>query len=257
MAVIIKTKEEIDILREGGRRLADILQKVAKKVAPGVTAKELDEYAYSLVVAGGDKPAFLNYKPYGASKPYPASLCVSVNSEVVHGIPKSDTVLKKGDIVSIDLGLNHKGLFTDHAVTVAVGETTKQVRELLSVTKEALYAGIAQARSGQRTGDIGYAIEQFAHAHKYGIVRDLSGHGVGVHIHEDPYIPNYGKKGKGELLRPGMVVAIEPMFNLGGDDVVCLKDGYTYKTTDGKKSAHFEHTVLITEEGPEILTEWK
>lgn len=257
MAVIIKTKEEIDILREGGRRLADILQKVAQKVAPGVTATELDEYARELIVKGGDRPAFLNYKPYGASKPYPASLCVSVNSEVVHGIPKADTVLKEGDIVSIDLGLEHKGLFTDHAVTVPVGNVTKEVRELLKVTQEALFAGISQTLSGQRTGDIGHAIEQFANKKKYGIVRDLSGHGVGVHIHEDPYIPNYGKKGKGELLRPGMVVAIEPMFNLGGDDVVCLKDGYTYKTTDGKKSAHFEHTVLITEDGPEILTDWK
>lgn len=258
MAVIIKTKEEIQILREGGKRLARILQLVAEKVAPGVTAEELDAYAHELILAGGDKPAFLNYKPYGAKKPYPASLCVSVNSEVVHGIPSEKTVLKDGDIVSIDLGLKHKGLFTDHAVTVPVGtNTTKEIRTLLSVTSEALYAGIRQARSGNRTGDVGAAVQTFAIKHNLGIVRDLSGHGVGREIHEDPYIPNYGKKGKGELFRPGMVVAIEPMFNLGTQDVVLLKDGYTYKTADGKPSAHFEHTVLITDGEPEILTKWK
>lgn len=257
MAVIIKTSKEIEILREGGKRLARILKAVSEKVAPGVTAEELDAYAYELITAGGDEPAFLNYKPYGAKKPYPASLCVSVNSEVVHGIPSEKTVLKDGDIVSIDLGLKHKGLFTDHAVTVPVGEISKEVQELLRITKEALSAGIVQARAGKCTGDVGAAVQAFAMKHNFGIVRDLSGHGVGRAIHEDPYIPNYGKPGKGDLFRPGMVVAIEPMFNLGTQEVVLLRDGYTYKTADGKPSAHFEHTVLITEKGPEILTKWE
>lgn len=253
MAVIIKTKEEIEALREGGHRLAAILAKVAKRVAPGVTTAELDAYAYELIKAGGDEPAFLNYKPEGQSKPYPASLCTSVNNEIVHGIPRSNKILKEGDIISIDLGLKHKGLFTDHAVTVPVGAVSKASQELIGMTREALLVGIEQAKSGNTVGDIGHAIEQFV-SRKYGIVRELSGHGVGKKIHEDPYIPNYGKKGKGQKLIPGMVVAIEPMLNIGRADIVTLADGYTIKTADGSRSAHFEHTVLITEGEPEILT---
>jgi methionyl aminopeptidase len=256
MAVIIKTKEEIEILREGGHRLASILAKVAKKVAPGVTTAELDKYAYDLIKEGGDEPAFLNYKPEGQSRPYPASLCTSVNNEVVHGIPSKTKILKEGDIISIDLGLKHKGLFTDHAITVPVGEMNKLNRasqELIGITREALLVGIEEAKGGNTVGDIGYAIEQFV-SRKYGIVRELSGHGVGKKIHEDPFIPNYGKKGKGQKLIPGMVVAIEPMLNIGKPDVITLADGYTIKTTDGSRSAHFEHTILITEGEPEILT---
>jgi methionyl aminopeptidase len=256
MTIIIKSEKEIEILREGGKRLASVLQQVAKHVTPGVTAIELDQLAERLIREMGDEPAFLNYKPYGAKKPYPASLCVSVNSEVVHGIPKATTILKEGDVVSLDLGLKHKGMFTDHAVTVPVGKISKEVRELLDTTEASLYVGIAEAIKGNRTGDVGYAVEQFANKKKYGIVRDLAGHGVGKHIHEDPYIPNYGKRGVGEVFKTGMVVAIEPMFNLGGDDLVLLDDGYTYATADGKKSAHFEHTVLITDGEPEILTKW-
>lgn len=253
MAIIIKTKQQIETLREGGKRLAIILDKVAQKVAPGVSTAELDAYAYKLIKDGGDEPAFLNYKPDFHSKPYPASLCTSVNNEVVHGIPKADKILKEGDIISIDLGIKHKGLFTDHAVTVGVGAISKASATLLGHTKEALLIGIEQARAGNTVGDIGYAIEKFV-AHRYGIVRELSGHGVGVAIHEDPYIPNYGKKGKGEKLVPGMVVAIEPMLNIKGAGVVSTSDGYTVKTADGSRSAHFEHTILITEGEPEILT---
>lgn len=253
MAVIIKTKEEIEILREGGHILASILAKVAKKVAPGVTTKELDDYAYKLISEGGDGSAFLGYRPEGHSKTYPASLCTSVNNEIVHGIPKASKVLKEGDIVSLDLGINHKGLFTDHAITVPVGKINKASEELLRTTREALIVGIAEAHGGKRVGDIGYAIEKFVNR-KYGIVRELSGHGVGKKIHEDPYIPNYGKKGKGQLLIPGMVVAIEPMLNIGGAGIVSMSDGYTIKTADGSRSAHFEHTILITEDEPEILT---
>ncbi len=253
MAVIIKTQKEIEILREGGKRLAAILAEVATQVKPGVTTKELDQYAYELIIKGGDEPAFLGYKPEGHAKAYPASLCTSVNNEIVHGIPKASKVLKEGDTISIDLGLKHKGMFTDHAITVAVGKIPKASQELLHTTKEALFVGIAEAKAGNTVGDIGYAIEKFV-AGRYGIVRELSGHGVGKHIHEDPYIPNYGKKGKGEKLVPGMVVAIEPMLNSGKQDIVSMSDGYTIKTADGSRSAHFEHTILITEGEPEILT---
>lgn len=253
MAVIIKTKEEIEILREGGKRLASILAKVAKMVKPGVSTYELDKYAHDLIVEGGDEPAFLNYKPEGQSKAYPASLCTSVNNEVVHGIPSQTKILKEGDIISIDLGLKHQGLFTDHAVTVAVGSIDKNSQKLLNDTHEALLVGIEAAKGGNTVGDIGHAIEQFV-AHRYGIVRELSGHGVGKKIHEDPYVPNFGKAGKGQKLIPGMVIAIEPMLNIGKANIITLADGYTIKTADGSRSAHFEHTVLITEGEAEILT---
>jgi methionyl aminopeptidase len=253
MAIIIKTKEEIEILREGGKRLAAILAKVATKVAPGVSTFELDQYAHSLIKEGGDEPAFLNYKPEGHHKPYPASLCTSVNSEVVHGIPSKNKILKEGDIISIDLGLKHKGFYTDHAITVPVGKATKKDQQLLDDTREALEVGIFAAVGGATVGDIGYAIESFVHK-RYGIVKELSGHGVGKHIHEDPYIPNFGKKGKGQKLIPGMVIAIEPMLNIGKANIVSMSDGYTIKTADGSRSAHFEHTILITDGEPEILT---
>ena len=253
MAIIYKTKKEIEILREGGRRLGAILVKVGEKVKPGVTTAELDAYAEKLILAGGDIPVFKNYKPHGAPYPYPSALCTSVNSEIVHGIPKKDVVLKEGDIVSIDLGLKHKGLINDSARTVPVGKISKKDEKLLNDTLEALTIGIEAAQPGNRVGDIGYAIEKFVNK-RYGIVRELSGHGVGKEIHEDPYVPNYGKKGTGAVLKPGMVIAIEPMLNLGTARVIFDKDGYTVRTADGKKSAHFEHTIAITEEGPEVLT---
>jgi methionyl aminopeptidase len=253
MTVIIKTKEEIEILREGGKRLATIIQKVAKRVAPGVSTGELDAYAHKLITDGGDEPAFLNYKPEGHYKPYPASLITSLNNEVVHGIPSPKRILKEGDIISLDLGIKHKGLFTDHAITIGVGVISKNSQALIHATREALAVGIQEACGGNTVGDIGYAIEKFV-ARRYGIVRELSGHGVGKKIHEDPYIPNYGKKGKGQKLIPGMVVAIEPMLTLGGEGIISMDDGYTIKTVDGSRSAHFEHTVLITSGEPEILT---
>lgn len=254
MGIIIKTPKEIETLREGGRRLATILHKVKAKVAPGISTKELDEYAFKLIKDGGDVPAFLNYRPEGANTPYPASLCVSVNDEVVHGIPNKNKILKEGDIVSIDLGLKHKGLYTDMAMTVPVGKVSPSSLKLLKVTEEALEVGINAAYRGNTVGDVGHAIESFVRPHKYGIVEVLSGHGVGKYIHEDPYIPNFGKSGKGVKLAPGMVVAIEPMLNNGTKNVTLDEDGYTFRTADGKKSAHFEHTILITEGEPEILT---
>jgi len=253
MSIIIKTQKEIEIIREGGKILADVLAKVARYVKPGISTLELDQYTYDLIKKGGDEPAFLNYKPEGARKAYPASICISVNNEVVHGIPSKNKILKEGDIISLDLGLKHKGLFTDHAVTVPVGKISKKDQKLIDDTKKALEIGIWAARGGATVGDIGHAIESFVNR-RYGIVRELSGHGVGKEIHEDPYIPNYGKAGKGQKLIPGMIVAIEPMLNLGKDYIVTAPDDWTIKTADGLHSAHFEHTILITNGEAEILT---
>src|SRR3989344_1884560 len=252
--MIIKTEEEIKILREGGKRLAQILNKVKDKVRPGVSTKELDIYAEKLIREGGDSPAFLNYRPEGAKYPYPASLCVSVNDEVVHGIPNTDRILKEGDIVGIDCGLKHKNLFTDMAITVSVGEIDAEAKKLLKITREALEKGVSAARAGNRVGDVSHAIESFVRPYKYGIVEVLSGHGVGRSIHEDPYVPNFGKPCTGPKIVLGMVIAIEPMLNQGTKNVILQSDGYTFRTADNKKSAHFEHTVLISEAGPEILT---
>ena len=256
MAIIIKTEEEIAKLREGGKRLAKVLADTAKLVKPGISTIELDQFAQEEIKKLGDTPAFLGYKPAGHRTAYPAALCVSVNSEVVHGIPKAGTILKEGDIVSLDLGLKHEGLYTDHAVTVAVGVISKDKQKLIDVTREAMYEGIEAIVPQSREGDIGYAVESYAHKKgTFGIVRTMAGHGVGREIHEDPFVPNYGKKNTGEKLVPGMVIAIEPMLTLGTDDVVEASDGYTMKTEDGSAAAHFEHTVLITETGYEILTQ--
>lgn len=255
MAITIKTKEEVAILREGGKRHAQIMKKLIDMVKPGITTNELDQEAARLVKEGGDTAAFLDYMPYGADRPYPATLCVSLNDEVVHGIPNEvDRVLKEGDIVSLDLGLVHKGMFTDMAVTVPVGKISIDAQKLLDTTKEALMLGIKAAKGGKNVGDIGEAVERHAIPHGYGVVEELAGHGVGYGVHEDPYVPNYGEKGKGAKLKPGMVIAIEPMFNIGTKDITLDKDGYTYRTADGSLSAHFEHTILITKGDPEILT---
>lgn len=258
MAITIKNEEEIAILREGGKRLAFILRETAKLVSPGVKVKDLNDFAHKLMVENGDKPAFLDYQPYGANRPYPASICISVNDEVVHGIPnEGNRILKEGDIVSLDAGLIHKKLFTDMAVTVPVGAIDETAKKLLSVTEGALAVGIDAARAKNRVGDISNAIEVFIKSAKmnFGIVEVLAGHGVGYHVHEDPYVPNYGKKNTGVILKPGMVLAIEPMVNEGRKAVVLDKDGYTYKTADGKRSAHFEKTVVITDGEAEILTQ--
>lgn len=256
MSIIIKTKEEVEKLREGGKHLAMVLAETAKQVRPGVSALELDKFAEAKIKELGDESAFLGYRPKGHHMAFPASLCVSINSEVVHGIPKATTILKEGDIVSLDLGIKHKGLFTDHAVTVPVGKISKDKEKLLYDTRESMYVGISAIKPGARVGDIGYAIESYIKkTGKYGIVRVLAGHGVGRAIHEDPFIPNYGRPKTGELLVPGMVIAIEPMLTLGTDDVIDSSDGYTIKTEDGSWAAHFEHTVYINEQGlPEILT---
>jgi len=253
MSIIIKNKEQIEGIRDSCRRDAEVLRKVAERVAPGVTTNELDTYAKELIEELGDRSAFFNYKPEGARTPFPGTICISVNEEVVHGLP-SDYALQKGDIVSLDCGLIHKDTyFSDHAITVPVGEISDEAKKLLNITRESLMVGIQAAQSGNTTGDIGHAIESFIDG-RYGIVRTLAGHGVGLSVHEDPFIPNFGRPGKGDVLKPGMIIAIEPMLNIGGDDVDLASDDWTFLTEDGGLSAHFEHTVLITEHGPEILT---
>ncbi len=255
----------IQNLRESGKRLAFVVRQVGEAIKPGMTTKELDNLAYDLMVnskAGKedkDKPALLNYLPYGASYPYPATLCISVNDEVVHGIP-GEKILKEGDIVSIDTSFNHKGMITDHTITFPVGKVSEENEILLKVTKEALMAGIKEAVVGNRVSHISKAIESsiLNNSKKYnkefGIVKILAGHGVGYKVHEDPLVPNFDDGVKGAKLVPGMVLAIEPIVNLGTDDVEISEDGYTFKTADGKNSAHFEHTILITKDKPEILT---
>lgn len=253
MNTLIKTKEQIEGIRESSRRVALVVQKVAERIAPGVTTAELDSYAHELITELGDKPSFLDYTPEGVKTPYPASMCISINDEVVHGIPADDVVLKEGDLVTLDCGINHKGYFSDHAITYPVGKINPEDQKLINITRESLAVGIKAAQPGNTTGDIGHAIESFVNG-RYGIIRILSGHGVGLAVHEDPYVPNYGKPGIGEKLVPGMVLAIEPMLTRGSEIVDVLDDEYTYVTEDGSQSAHFEHTVLITENGPEILT---
>jgi methionyl aminopeptidase len=252
---MIYSSEEIEILREGGKRLAFILNEVAKKVVVGAKVLELNDYAEQLIKEGGDKPAFLHYQPEGANFPYPASLCVSINDEIVHGISSNNRrELQDGDIVGIDLGLNHKGLITDMAMTVGVGNIGREDKKLIETTKQALFEGIKVAKTGNTTGDIGYAISKFAKPNGFGIVDDLGGHGVGKSVHEEPFIPNNARKGSGEKLKKGMVIALEPMLNEGTKKIVLSDDGYTFKTADGGNSAHFEHTILITDGAPEILT---
>lgn len=255
MTIQLKSSAEIEVLKEGGKRHAQILRELAAMVEPGISTLALEEEALRLVRAGGDKPAHLGYTPFGAPRPFPAALCLSINNEIVHGIPnEKPRVLKQGDIVSIDLSIIHKGLFTDSAITVPVGAIDDEAKELLSVTQEALQAGIEAAEPGNHIGDIGAAISGVVAKTKFSLAENLVGHGLGYKLHEDPYVPNFGKPGKGEKLVPGMVIAIEPMVNVGKGAIKSLDDGYTIVTKDGSRSAHFEHTVAITEKGPIILT---
>ncbi len=252
--MIISSKDEGEALRESGRRLARIRDYVAGLVVPGVSTKTLDEEAERLIREGGDVPAFLNYTPGGSTRPYPATLCVSVNDEVVHGVPNEKPyILNEGDIVGLDIGLVHRSIITDTAITVPVGRVDTNGAKLIDATKKALYAGIKAAQLGNHVGDIGAAIEESVSG-RYGIVQELGGHGVGQDVHEDPFIPNFGVAGTGTELVAGMVLALEPMLNEGSGDVELAPDGYTFKTVDGKRSAHFEHTILVTDGGPEIIT---
>ena len=255
MSIVLKSKADIETLREGGKRHAQILAQLVSMVKPGVSTLTLEEEALAMIQTMGDKPAFLGYKPAGARRPFPASLCVSINNEIVHGIPNEvERIIQEGDLVSIDLGLVHNGLITDSAVTVCAGAPDDEARELLRVGKLALERGIEVAKPGNTVGDIGYAVSSVVKATMFSLARDLAGHGVGYKVHEDPFVPNTGQKGEGEKLVPGMVLALEPMVNAGGSGIKTLSDGYTIVTKDGSRSVHFEHTIAITEKGNIILT---
>lgn len=251
----LKSIQDIEILKVGGERHAQILAELGEMCKPGVSTYTLEEHALSMIKAMGDKPAFLGYRPAGAPRPYPAALCVSINNEIVHGIPNEvERLLQDGDLVSLDLGLVHEGLITDAAITISVGEASDQDRHLLHIAKLALEDGIRAAKPSNTVGDIGFAISQVVKGSSFSLAKDLAGHGVGYKVHEEPFIPNFGERGKGEKLVPGMVIAIEPMVNAGKGDIKVLPDGYTIVTKDGSRSVHFEHTVAITENGNIILT---
>lgn len=254
--MIARTQKEIDALREGGKRLARHVRMLAEMVRPGITGVELEKAAREMVVAGGDTMAFFGYKDHKGEESYPSGLCLSINDVIVHA-PASlqDSPIEEGDIVKLDFGIKHEGFFTDHAVTVIAGKAQSTEDErLLAGTRESLAAGIAAAKIGNTTGDIGYAVERIAKKYGFGFPRNLSGHGVGTAVHEQPYVPNFGMPGSGEKLVEGLVIAIEPMMALGSGDLYVDDDGHGYRTKDGSRTAHFEHTVLITKKGPEILT---
>jgi methionyl aminopeptidase len=252
MIMEYRTSDEIAVMAEGGKRLGAVLQKLKAEVKPGVTTLALDRAARALIVDGGDVPAFLNYRPEGARRAYPYTLCASVNDVVVHGQP-SFYVLREGDIIKLDLGLKHEGFYLDAAITVAVGSVSAEAKKLMAATEEALYAGIKEAKKGNSLGDIGYAIERVARKHRFSVAEGLTGHGIGRTLHEEPTVFNYGDRGTGMKIAPGMVIAIEPMFTIGGGAIAQLKDE-SYGTTDRTWAAQFEHTVAITEGGPVVLT---
>jgi len=245
--IYYKTKEDIEKLRKSALIVSRTLAEVAKYIEPGITTGELDKIAESYIRSQGAVPGFKGYMGY------PATLCISVNEEVVHGIP-GERVLQEGDVLSVDCGAVKDGFHGDHAYSFMVGEVAPEVKELLKITKESLFLGIKAARGGNRVSDIGFTIQQYTEKHGYGVVRELTGHGLGRDLHEDPSVPNYGRRGRGKIIREGLVIAIEPMINLGKKDVVQLDDGWTIVTKDGLPSAHFEHDIAIIHKKPEILS---
>jgi len=253
--ITIKTPEEIENLKISGKFLAEVLSYAAAHVKPGVSTDTLNDLAEQKIEELGGEASFLGYKPDWTDMKYPASLCVSVNDVVVHGIPNVEPIiLQEGDTVGLDAGFIYKGMFTDSALTLVVGEGDKETRALVQSTKEALYKAIKAARAGNTIGDIGHAVEEYTKSKGYGLVKELAGHGVGYAVHEEPNIPNYGKPGEGVKLEAGMVIALEPMLNMGTGDVDFHEDGFTVTTADGKKSAHFEHTLVITDGDPIVVT---
>jgi len=248
MSVDIKGDKELEIMRRAGAIVADTHKKLMAAIEPGMTTLDLDKIAEKNIRDAGAVPAFKGYRGF------PATLCVSIDNEVVHGIPKKTRKIEDGMIVSMDLGCIVEGFYGDSAVTVAVGDVHEEVKKLLKVTEASLYAGIDAMKAGNRLGDIGAAVQAVAEDAGFGVVREFVGHGIGRQLHEDPPVPNYGTAGTGLRLQPGMVLAIEPMVNLGSADVRVLDDGWTAVTQDGKISAHFEHTIAVTKDGPEILT---
>lgn len=252
-----KTEEEIAVMREGGKIHAQILKEVAKKVKPGIKTGALNDLAERLIDEAGCVASFLGYETAGAKEPFPAALCVSINEEIVHGIPngKEDRILFEGDIVSLDLGVTYQGLVTDCAVTVPVGKVSDDAATLIRATKEALDKAIAAMRPKGHLGDIGAAVMEVAQRCGFGVIEGLSGHGVGYSVHEEPFVPNRALRGEGPELKPGLVIAIEPMLSLGSRDIKLLHNGWTFITRDKSLSAHFEHTVAVGYDGKiEILT---
>jgi methionyl aminopeptidase len=248
----VKTQEEIEIIAEGGKLIHGILHATAELAKSGISTWELNEFAETEIVKIGGRPSFKFYGP--KKNPFPAGLCTSVNSVVVHGIPSKMTILKDGDIVGLDIGMKYKGLYTDTAITVGVGKLSETAKKLVETTKKSLSAALDQVKPGNTIGDIGFATQKVAEDAGFSVVRDLVGHGVGYEVHEDPAVPNYGKKGKGEVLTEGMVLAIEPMLCEHDYFVVFEPDGWTISTKDGGLSAHFEHTIAVTKNGFRILT---
>lgn len=245
--ITIKTPAEIEIMAEGGKILSQIMKELIARVKPGIKTKELDGLAQSLILKYGGKPSFKGYQGF------PACLCTSINDEIVHVVP-SERVLKEGDIISLDLGIFYKGFHTDMAVTLPVGKVSPEAQRLIRVTKKALKRGIKKVRPGNTVGDIGNTIQRYVESQGFNVVRDLCGHGIGRELHEDPKILNYGKRGKGEELKEGMVICIEPMVTMGHWKLKKMEDGHGYKTEDGSLSCHFEQTIAVTKNGPRILT---
>ena len=250
--IFLKTEDEIKLLRKSNRLVGQTLGELAKVIRPGVTTEELDKVAEEFIRDNGAIPTFKGF-PNQYGNPFPASICTSVNEQVVHGIP-GDVVLKDGDIVSVDCGTCLNGFCGDSAYTFCVGEVDEETRRLLKTTKEALYVGIENAVHGKRVGDIGYAIQQYCESRSYGVVREFVGHGIGKEMHEEPQVPNYGKRGYGALLKRGMCIAIEPMITQGERQIVMERDGWTVRTRDRKCAAHFEHTVAIGVGQADILS---
>ena len=248
--IYLKTEAEVELLRENNLLVSETLAELGKHIRPGITTLELDKIGEDFIRSRGAIPGFLGYNGF------PNTLCISVNEQVVHGIP-SDLVLKEGDIVSVDCGTFMKGFYGDSAYTFAVGKIAPEVEKLLSVTKEALYKGVAQAKPGNRIGDVGSAVQEHAESNGFSVVREMVGHGLGRKMHEEPEVPNYGARGRGPLLKPGMVICIEPMINMGSRYIVFERDGWTVRTKDRKPAAHFEFAVAITKDGPDVLTDFK
>lgn len=254
--IFLKTEDEIELLRKSNLLVGRTLAEIAKVIKPGVTTKELDRVAEEFIRDNGAIPTFKGF-PNPNGDPFPASICTSVNEQVVHGIPSDDVILKDGDIVSVDCGTYMNGFCGDSAYTFCVGEVDEEVRKLLKVTKEALYIGIQNAVLGKRLGDIGYAIQQHCESNYYGVVREFVGHGIGKEMHEDPQVPNYGKRGYGTALKKGLCIAIEPMITLGSRQVVMERDGWTVRTKDRQCAAHFEHTIAVGNGDADILSSFR
>ncbi len=250
--ILIKSKKEIDLIRESCVIVAEVLQLLKRYVKPGITTIELDKIAEDYILSNNGRPAFKGYSQAG-SFDFPGSICSSIDDEVVHGIP-GNRVLKEGEILSIDVGIEKNKYFGDAALSVAVGKISDEKQKLMDVTERSLYLGIEQLKEGNRLGDFSSTVQSHVEENGFSVVRDLCGHGVGKHLHEDPQISNYGKKGNGPLIKNGMTLALEPMVNMGSYKVIVAEDGWTVLTADGKPSAHFEHTVLIINGKPEILT---